>query len=797
MTEPSTDTHDYGLAQVWFDAVVDLPPADREAELTRLAAAVTSGDSVADLVRELVGRDEQPEYIGSRTSIGTAMRGDPLGVVDAPMGKYRVVRYHAGGGMGEVYEGRRDEPSERVAIKFLTSSRVREAKIADRYRREVQSLADNQHPGLVRYRDSLEFRGFPTIIMDWVDGEPLNAQHALVAKSVEATLELVAQVADAVHQLHDGGVIHRDLKPSNILVRTSDQRPVVIDFGLAQWLAEDAQGSLLSQSFSRAGTLGYMSPEQLRGRRLNARSDQYSLGALLFELITGWLPSPPDTETGEWPPQVTSATQDVDSAQQPAFDAEVAKQRQLSVSRDVSAVVAKAMEFRPEHRYESVARLASDLRAAARGDQVSARPLGRTEKARRLVRRHPVLAAFLIVSLLAWVAASISTVSSLRREREVSRQLQQKLGENDGLHDLLNDQFVMRASLERDGPETSLHDTLRRTVSELIERDDLLSRQFALGIGAQLIGLELRLRSSGAVHPLVERLEAIVDSVPPNHPSRCRFEMVAAGHAFRRGERDDALERFASIWPRLAADSPFWARHPDQLRDARFQVASRIGQIHEYQDRFEEARTWLSRAHRLARTESARVGVESALALLKSREGDLPGAVQDFEELAAQIETAEGDVRKFIPMVQGNLAAFLVRMAQPKRALKHTDSAIEWYRRKKVAPSHPHHLRALDHRAQALDALGRRSEAVDAWSTCHAAQVEAHGLSSPLAASYAQAAAEAALAAMRFDDMAKYTQAMVDALRARGDVDPAELRRTEQRAEFVRVMGQRLQKAEK
>jgi len=194
--------------------------------------------------------------------------------------------------MGNVYEAEQQNPARRVALKMMRSELFGPGLLS-RFQRETQILGRLQHPGIAQVHEAgtLEHRGttLPYFAMEFVDGRPLGAYAADEGLDTRARLRLFAQVCDAVHHAHAQGVVHRDLKPDNVLV-TADGHPKVLDFGIARLAGSDvADPTLVTEVGQVMGTLPYMSPEQVTGRpdEIDARSDVYALGVLLFELLSG------------------------------------------------------------------------------------------------------------------------------------------------------------------------------------------------------------------------------------------------------------------------------------------------------------------------------------------------------------------------------------------------------------------------------------------------------------------------------------------------------------------------------
>ncbi|MBK8979658.1 MAG: serine/threonine-protein kinase [Planctomycetes bacterium] len=334
-------------AQLWD--LLDDPDADAPRELR---AHVESCPSCRECLERLRRVHE------GLTALCSA---DPT-PLPASIGPYRIVRRLGEGGMGVVYEAEQPNPARRVALKVLRPVGPSTAGDLRRFEREVQALAKLRHACLVVIHDAGRDGGFLYLVMELVEGEPLDRHCARTSASLQRRLELIAQTAEAIHHAHERGVVHLDVKPTNVLV-DGDGRPRVLDFGLARFLRPDGNVSLSrSVLASPGGTIPYMSPEQLGGTpAIDRRSDVYSLGVMLHELLTGRLPYGAPTSLAE--AVRTFASPDVAHA--------VA--RADSIPRPLRDIVLQAIAVDRTRRYGSALDLAADLRRHLAGEAVRAR----------------------------------------------------------------------------------------------------------------------------------------------------------------------------------------------------------------------------------------------------------------------------------------------------------------------------------------------------------------------------------------------------------------------------------------
>src|SRR5262245_8317284 len=430
-----------------FLAALGRPPGQRPAYLE----AACGGDvALRGRVEALLRAHAQPGAFLSEDQPPTAdatspPAGDAAGAVLA--GRYTLLQRLGEGGMGEVWLARQQEPVKRqVALKLIKAGMDSKAVLA-RFEAERQALALMDHPNIARVLDGgLTDQRRPFFVMELVNGLPLTRFCDQARLGIRARLELFVAICAAVQHAHTKGIIHRDLKPSNILVTLLDGQPVprVIDFGVAKAVGGKLTDEAPSTQFGAVvGTLEYMAPEQAGypGSDIDTRADVYSLGVIMYELLTGLRPLDPQRLRQaplneviriireDEPPAPSARLSSAEALASLAAARQVEPRRLLGLLRgELDWVVLRCLEKQRERRYETASALARDVQRYLADEPVEARPPSAAYRLRKLVRRPPLelaLAAALGLLLVGGVAVGWwqSEQAGARRETDLRRRL--------------------------------------------------------------------------------------------------------------------------------------------------------------------------------------------------------------------------------------------------------------------------------------------------------------------------------------------------------------------------------------
>ena len=377
----------------FWDEVRDLFHAASEAPTEQRATLLANADTdVRKEVESLLAAHDQPGEFLDRSvwDFIDAHEGERL--AGSLIGPYRIVRPLGHGGMGTVFLAIREggDFTQRVAIKLVRGGEL----LVQRFRQERQILAGLDHPNIARLIDGgTTSDGLPYLVMEYVDGTPID-EFARGLTTAEK-LRLFLQLCDAVQYAHRSLIIHRDIKPGNVLV-TADGTPKLLDFGIAKLASPETRPDATA---TRLMTPEYASPEQLLGRQVTTATDVYSLGVLLFELLTDAKPFVADQRT-------------------PSTEAARASTVARALRGDLDTILACALDLDPQRRYGSIERFADDVRRHLSGHPVLARPATFAYRASKFVRRNKLTVA---AGAAIAVVTAIAFATTLHQKRIAER----------------------------------------------------------------------------------------------------------------------------------------------------------------------------------------------------------------------------------------------------------------------------------------------------------------------------------------------------------------------------------------
>lgn len=592
---------DWGRLRALFDAVCDLPEPVQAARLD----ALCDDAALKREVRELLAA-QTAAFGRALRPLGAAMAdlaGTELEVGDR-LGAWRLVERLASGGMGTVFVAERDDDAyrRRVAIKLLKN---RGRAHAERLAGERQILAELAHPNIARlYDGGTTPAGLPYLVMEYVDGVPLDRYCRERALDLDARLALFLRIARTVQAAHARLVIHCDLKPANVLVR-ADGEPVLLDFGVARTVGADADGEILC-------TPAYASPEQLAGRALGTASDVFSLGVLLVELLAA---APVPRPAGDAPLPRPSALADAHRCPWRA-----------RLRGDLDAIAAKACAVDPQRRYASAEALADDLERHRRRLPVRARAPTAGYRLGRFVRRHarPLAAAAALAVLLAVF------VARLVAERERAR-LAAARAEQVGAY--LVSLFTAADPRANGGREPGVRGELCAAASAPADACSAAAAQLAYQRG--------RFDEAQALYrDLLARRRA---TLPPTHPDVLD---AAAGYARSLRDLGRGEEAAAGFRDVIAQAAEVYGEPSAALVDLYSEYGSLL--------------------HDLGRYDEARAGYEHELALATAVTGaESPDAAVALNNLA-MLAQDQGDLERALQLTRRSLAIRLA--TQPERS---------------------------------------------------------------------------------------------------------------------------------
>jgi eukaryotic-like serine/threonine-protein kinase len=523
-----TPTRWQHIQEIVYDAL-EVAPEERTAflekacgsdlEIRRQAANLVESYDRADSFLERAAESGACEVLGP----AAPTEGERIGA-------YQITGTIGHGGMGTVYCARRvdDQFNQTVAIKVLRAGIGQSAELETRFRAERQILARLAHPNIARLLDGgITASGLPYLVMEYIQGSTIDTFSQNSALGVSERVDLFREVCSAVQYAHQNLIVHRDIKPANIMV-TADGTPKLLDFGIAKLLTDDADSETrpVTRPAERLMTPEYASPEQIRGEPVTTATDVYSLGALLYELISGKRPFQVATLTPTALERLICET----TPERPSLAAAIPDRARVEkIGADLDNIVLKALQKDPARRYASAGELSEDLRRYQQGFPVLARPDSWWYRASRFVSRHWMATAAAALFAVTTTTLSVGLAVETHKERKESATA-------NGISDFLVSLFQGFSPEGTQGRSTSVRDILdrgaERIPAELAAQPLVEARLFNI--------LGTTYREFGDFHRaevLLNRAEAIYSrSLGPDSRERAESLLTLAAIASDRGD---------------------------------------------------------------------------------------------------------------------------------------------------------------------------------------------------------------------------------------------------------------------
>lgn len=661
--------------QSLFDACFELSPPEQDAYLERECRDAALRDRVKRLLAAHARAEREPDE---------PVVPPPAEVPDV-IGGYRVMGVLGEGGMGVVYEAEQEEPiRRRVALKIVKLG-MDTRQVVTRFMGERQALAAMDHPFVAKVFDAGQtISGRPYFVMELVSGEPLLQYSERAGLTTRQRVTLFILICQAVQHAHQKGVIHRDLKPSNLLVSAGDAGPApkIIDFGIAKAIGRDSADARteLTRADQALGTPAYMSPEQAGYGEfdIDTRTDVYSLGVILYELLTGSLPIDPKS-TGEAKFLAKLASGDIEPPR-PSSKALAPERRRLA--GDLDWIVMKALDVDRARRYATAAAMADDLTRYLNDEPVAARPPALSYRAGKFVRRHRVQVVAAALVALAIVGGAIAAGVGLVRANRAEARARQEAATARQISEFLTGLF------SASDPNTGGATTLR----ELLDR------------GAKRVDADLN-GQPGVQASLFETLSHVYGSLALHKDAVALAEKALALDAAAGVETDQTAEAARTLGRSLQQQGQF-ARAKDAYDKALAirtrghgdndlgvaRILNDLGSLHGQLEQTDQAIAAHSRAleiqQRLRGPEHvSATNSLSGLAVLHSRKNDFATALRMDQQVLAIRQKTLGDRHAATTAALENVAWDLKGLKRVEEARAHAARVLE-IRKATLGPDH-------------------------------------------------------------------------------------------------------------
>jgi len=664
----------------------------------------------------------------TNSSDRTLSTGGPGGPAAGQIGPYRLRQQIGEGGMGEVWLAEQKTPIHRTVALKLIKAGMDTKNVVARFESERQALALMDHPNIAQVYDAGSTpEGRPYFVMEYVPGLPITEYCDKHRLTMRERLELFEQVCDGVQHAHQKAIIHRDLKPSNILVVEQGDKPVpkIIDFGVAKAMSQRlTEKTFFTEMGVLVGTPEYMSPEQadLREQNIDTRTDVYSLGVILYELLAGALPFDAKTLRAAGLEAILRVIREVEPpkpstkvrslGESSAATAEKRREEPRSFARrlqgELDWITLKALEKDRARRYGTPNELAADIARYLRNEPVVAGPATAGYRIKKYAARHRVgfaVAACVVVLLIGFVIAQAVELHRIRLERDRANRERERANR---ISDFMTGMFRVSDPSEARGNTITAREILDKASAQIdtgLAQDPELQAQMMYTMGFVYGNLGLYKKKTLLVQRSMEIRERVLG---PQNPQTLRSAEELAESLFREGRYDEAAKLIRQT---LAAQRRVLAPADPDIMDS--QVT--LGNVLDDSGHFEEA----EKVDRDAIAEWSRVrgaddtktlACRTNLAIVLNDEGRYADAETVDRATLADKRRVYGDDHPSTLLSMGNLATDLGMEGKFAEAesLQREGLAIQ---KRILGPEHPRTLSSMNNLADTLIKEGKYDEA--------------------------------------------------------------------------------------
>lgn len=663
-----------------FLSIYDLPVNKREAAIERQCA---DDPSMKDEIMTLLTMDakvkgllESPTLTDElERKIAEVLLSQTTERLPETIGPYRILKKLGDGGMGAVFEAQQDHPRRTVALKMIRSGFASD-QMLKRFEHEAHVLGLLQHPGIAQiFEAGTADTGSgpqPYFAMELVLGEPLSSyakQHALGTRQC---LELVSKLCDAIQHAHTKGVVHRDLKPGNVLV-TKDGQPKILDFGIARATDSDIRMTTLQTDIGQLiGTIPYMSPEQAGGNtdEIDTRTDVYSLGVLLYELLANRLPY-------ELKEKMIHEAVRVIREEEPTHLSSI----NPHLRGDIETIVTKALEKSRDRRYQTAGELAADIRRYLNDEPIVARPASAMYQFRKFAKRNKALVGGLAATFVVLILGIAGTSWGMARAIAA---------ENDEKHQrIVAEKHARRAVTER-----RKYEQVAQIMQEMIS------------------GIDPALAHEHDTYLLSQLLQAATARIEREHVDDPEIELTlrsTIGITYLRiGQLDKA--RIHLLRAREIAHAQFGENHVETVRSM-----LDLGSLEIELGQYAQAETTMMRAYEVAKQllgEEDELALEcmNGLAVIHRKLGQYKEAEHLYLRILEQVRANHQEESATTLTVTGNLAALYRDLGRYAEA-EELNREVLGKQRQLLGDLDPRTMRTRNNLALLLGRQGRHAEA--------------------------------------------------------------------------------------